>query len=237
MSQARRAAVLLIGNELLSGRVRDENLSFLAESLWQFGVTVSEAAVVRDEVDTIAAATKRLSDNHTWVFTTGGVGPTHDDLSIDGVAAAFDLDVVIDPELEALIRARFGDATGEAHLRMARVPRGARLEGFGPETWPTVRVGNVFVLPGVPSILRRKFSAIASLFEGAPFKRRAHGFAAPELALVATLDTIAKAHPGVEVGSYPLPDHVLVTLESRDEAALVRAEDELLEGLSDLPRV
>lgn len=231
------AAILLIGNELLSGRVRDDNLHFLASELWDLGVPVRTAWMIRDGVDEIGDAVRTLAASHAWVFTTGGIGPTHDDLTIEGVARGFNLDVVTHPRLETLIRGRLGDATTEAHLRMARVPDGATLAGSDEGAWPTVRVFNVFILPGVPSILRRKFRQIRESFRQAPLHRRILSLATTETAVAGVLERAAAAHPDVEIGSYPQAECVLVTFEGADEASVERAYESVSDDTGTIPRV
>ncbi len=231
------AAILLIGNELLSGRVRDDNLHFLAAELWELGVPVRTAWMIRDGIDEIGDAVRRLADSHTWLFTTGGIGPTHDDLTIEGVAHGFGLDVVNHPRLESLIRGRLGGETTDAHLRMARVPDGAVLAGGEEGAWPTVRVRNVFILPGVPSILRRKFRQIRESFRQSPLHRRILSLATTETAIAGVLERAAAAHPEIEIGSYPQAECVLVTFEGADEAAVETAYESVSDDTGTIPRV
>ncbi|MDQ7007401.1 MAG: molybdopterin-binding protein [Acidobacteriota bacterium] len=236
MNSSRRSALLLIGSELLSGRVQDENLRFLARELWELGVSVERAVMVGDDIEEIATTLSALADRHDWVFTTGGIGPTHDDLTIDAVARAFGVEVVTAPRLEQLIRARWGDRTTAAHLRMARVPRGAVLEGGDQPGWPTVRMENVVILPGVPAILRRKFQALRERFRCGRFHRRSVAYAAEEVDLAPILERVAAKHPAVRIGSYPQEDHVLITLEGRDDPQVQAAARTLEAATGDLPR-
>lgn len=230
------AAILLIGNELLSGRVLDENFSFLARELWGLGVRVGEGAIVPDEVDRIADAIRTLSGRYHWLFTAGGIGPTHDDVSVEGAARAFGVPVVEHEVLASRIRARFGAEVTPSHLRMARVPRGALLESGGESAWPTIRMDNTFLLPGVPSILRRKFEQIRHLFAQAPFHREVLEFVTEEARIAEPLSATAAEHPLVEFGSYPVAERVLVTLESRDRDALDEALGVLEVRLAHVPR-
>lgn len=210
------AALLLVGNELLSGRVRDENAPHLARELWDLGVPVRRMEFCRDDVDEIAGAVGRLAPAHTWLFTTGGIGPTHDDVTIQGVARAFGVGVIVHPTLEQLVRSYFGERLEPSHLRMAWAPEGADLEGGDSGAWPTVKMRNVYILPGVPSILQRKFARLRERFRRAPLHRRSLTFRSDEARLAPLLGAVARSFPGVEVGSYPGPDHVLVTFESAD---------------------
>lgn len=229
-----RASIILIGNELLSGRVRDENLPYLAGELWSCGVRVERAEIVRDEESSIAEAVRRASGSCDFVLTTGGIGPTHDDVTVAGVARAFGVPVECHPELAARIRRHLGREPTDAELRMARVPRGAKLVG-GAATWPTIRVRNVYVLPGVPSILVRKFEELREIFRGPPFHRISRGYRARETELAPRLEQLARAFPDLEIGSYPERDRVLVTVEGNDEATVAKAGEQLDLLAGDLP--
>ena len=234
------AAILLIGNEILSGKVDDQNGRFLIGELRALGVSLRRIEVVPDDVDDIADSVRTLAARFDTVFTSGGVGPTHDDVTLAAVAKAFGMPVVRQPELERLLRASFGDRLHERDLRMADIPSGARLE-HGPggpgATWPVIVVGNVWVLPGVPSIFRRKFEAVRELHRAAPIHGRALLSRAGEGAIAGAMDEVVAAFPGVEVGSYPHPDaldyRVRVTLDGRDAAAVDRALADLAARLGD----
>src|SRR5689334_12761079 len=188
-----RAAILLIGNELLSGKVEDENARYLTRELRELGVTLARVEVIPDVADEISETVRALSERYDLVFTSGGVGPTHDDVTLPAVAAAFGMDVARNPELEALLRAGAGERLHERDLRMADVPTGARLE-YGPRgpgaSWPVVVVRNVWILPGVPKIFRRKFETIRELFRTAPIHARAVYSREGEGPIAAILDEV-----------------------------------------------
>jgi molybdenum cofactor synthesis domain-containing protein len=221
------AAILLIGNEILSGKVEDENARFLTRELRALGVSLRRIEVVPDVIDDIVASVRAMSPRFDHVFTSGGVGPTHDDVTLHAVAEAFAMDVVRHPELEALLRAGYGDRLHERDLRMADVPAGTRLE-YGPggprgearAPWPVVVVRNVWVLPGVPSIFRRKFEAVRELFRAGPIHGRALFSRAGEGTIAGALDEAVAAFPEVEIGSYPHPEardyRVKITIDGRD---------------------
>jgi molybdenum cofactor synthesis domain-containing protein len=230
------SAVLLIGNELLSGRVRDENLPFLASELWELGAPVRTVRVVRDELDEIAEAVRELSAGCSFVFTTGGIGPTHDDVTVEGIARGFEVDVVVHPDLEALIRGRVQGQPDASHLRMARVPHGARLVGGGEGAWPTISIENVFILPGIPSVLRRKFRQIRELFRQPPLYRETLVLATEETTIAGILQSVASRIPAVEIGSYPQSDRVLITFEGEDRSEVQRAYDAVDSASSGIPR-
>jgi molybdenum cofactor synthesis domain-containing protein len=222
-----RAAILLIGNEILSGKVTDENASYLTRELRALGVTVGRIEVIPDDAADIATTVRLLSSRFDLLFTSGGVGPTHDDVTLAAVAAAFDMPVARHPELERLLRAGFGERLHERDLRMADVPAGARLE-YGPTglggVWPVVVVRNVWILPGVPSIFRRKFESVRELFRAAPIFARALYSIDGEGAIAGALDEVVSAFPSVEVGSYPHVDaadyRVKITFDGRDRGAV-----------------
>jgi molybdenum cofactor synthesis domain-containing protein len=238
------AAILLIGNEILSGKVDDENARYLVRELRSLGVAVGRIEIVPDVLDDIAATVRALAARFDVVFTSGGVGPTHDDVTLPAVAAAFQMPIVRHPELERLLRGSFGDRLHDRDLRMADVPSGARLEygPGGPTTapgrrtiWPVIVVGNVWILPGVPSIFRRKFEAVRELFRASPIHTRAVYSREGEGAIAAVLDQVVNAFPAVDVGSYPhldAPDYrVKITLDGRDRAAVDDAAAMLLARL------
>jgi molybdenum cofactor synthesis domain-containing protein len=201
---AKTAAVLLIGNELLTGKVQDENLLVLAKTLGQLGIRLRRVVTIPDEVDIIAAEVKSLSEKHTVVFTSGGVGPTHDDLTVEGVARAFGVAVVESPAMAVMLRGHYRERCNEAHLRMALIPEGAELTSNAEVAWPTIVMRNVWLLPGIPEVFRLKLSHVSErLGGGRPFVSRAVYTKLDEGELKPLLDAVVAMHPEVEVGSYP----------------------------------
>jgi molybdenum cofactor synthesis domain-containing protein len=198
------AAALVVGNELLSGKVQDENVVALARTLRALGITLRRVVMVLDDVDTIVEEVRRLSSEHDVVFTSGGVGPTHDDLTVEAVARAFGRRVVQNPTMEAMLRAHYRERCTDGHLRMALVPEGADLAVSKEVTWPTIIVQNVWLLPGVPEIFRMKLGVVRErLAGGVPFVSRAVFTMMDEGHLKPLLDAVVAAHPDVEIGSYP----------------------------------
>jgi len=229
------AGIILIGNEILSGKIEDANAAYLCRELRGLGVDVRRIAVIPDDVETIAREVALFSGDFDIVFTSGGVGPTHDDVTMEGVARAMKVSVVRHPVLVRLLHQYYGDAVNAANLRMAEVPDGSELVGAESVRFPTVLARNVYILPGVPEIFRRKFAAIRERFRDAPIHLRNVFVRIGEGTLAAHLNGLLGDFPALMLGSYPEfdnPDYrVKVTLESRDEAYLARATAAFLERL------
>src|SRR5205809_7893933 len=166
------AGIILIGNAILSGKITDANAAYLCRELRALGVDVRRISVIPDEIDLIAREVATFSRDHDVVFTSGGVGPTHDDVTIEGVARAMGVAVVRHPELTGLLRQHYGERLNEAHLKMAEVPEGAELLGAESLRFPTIVMRHVYVLPGVPEIFRQKFDAIRERFRDDPIHLR-----------------------------------------------------------------
>jgi molybdenum cofactor synthesis domain-containing protein len=227
-----KAAILVIGDEILSGKTEDQNARLLIGELRELGVALRRIVTVPDDVEEVAAFVRELSSRFDHVFTSGGVGPTHDDVTLAGVARAFDIPIVRHPNLEARLKTYFGDGADESRMRMADVPEGAELLESEEMRWPLLKVRNVFILPGVPELFRKKFMAIRERFRVAPFFARAFYTLQEEFDIAGELRAVADAHPQVAIGSYPsysLPDYrVKVTLESKDDAELESAAKDLI---------
>lgn len=234
---SRTAAALVIGNEILSGKVQDGNTVTLATELRRVGVELRRVVVVPDEVAVIAAEVNALRGTHTWLFTSGGVGPTHDDVTVEGVARALGRRVVRDAVIEGLLRAHYGERLTDGHLHMADVVEGTELwPGKSPQ-WPTMVLGNVFILPGVPEIFRWKLEGLIDRLRGddPPFHLRNVYASGDEGEIKPYLDAVVERFPMVSVGSYPRlndPDHsVRVTFDGRDEAVVAEAAGAFVEML------
>jgi molybdenum cofactor synthesis domain-containing protein len=226
------AGIVLVGNEILSGKIEDANAVYLCRELRSLGVDVRRISVIPDEVDTIAAEIAAFSRGHDVVFTSGGVGPTHDDVTIEGAARALGVPVVRHPHLVALLQRYYGDRLTEAHLKMAEVPEGAELVTGGSLRFPTVVARNVVILPGVPEIFRQKFEVIRERFRDEPIHLRNVFVGIGEGTLADYLNALLADFPALLLGSYPEfsnPEYrVKVTLESRDVAYLEQALDAFL---------
>jgi molybdenum cofactor synthesis domain-containing protein len=229
------AGIILIGDELLSGKVTDENANFLIGELRELGVTVRRVIVIPDVLDEIAATVREFSDRYDHVFTSGGVGPTHDDLTMEGVARAFGEKVVRHPELEGLLRSYYGARLEDRNLRMADVPAGVHLVQGDSPSWPVIARKNVYILPGIPEIFRRKFKSIREQFRVAPFFLKQVFTSAEEGSIAGELDRVVSVYAAVQVGSYPKLDatdyKVKITIESKDQAAVEAATADLVKAL------
>src|SRR5271165_4476574 len=236
------AAVLVIGDEILSGRTKDSNIGYIAEYLARIGVDVREARVVPDVEEEIVAALDALRGRYDYVITTGGIGPTHDDITADAVARAFGVPIGEDPRIIAMMLERYQPADlTPARRRMARVPQGAELIDNPISKAPGFRIGNVFVLAGVPSVMQAMLDfAVRSMKTGAVMLvETVKAGPAPEGRYGDPLSAIAAAHPTVSIGSYPSFkdgrfNNQIVVRDKDDEAvaAARRAVEEMLAALS-----
>ena len=201
---AETAALVLVGNELLSGKVQERNLEPLAATLRALGIRLERAVVVGDERAVIAEEVRAASARHHVVFTSGGVGPTHDDVTLEGVADAFGEPLEQHPHLVALLRAVYGERCTSDHLLMARVPRGSELKESAEVRWPTVVMRNVWVMPGVPELFRTKLTIVREHLVGpVSIVSRALFTHMEETDLKPLLDRVVAEHRDVEIGSYP----------------------------------
>ena len=227
------AGLVVIGEEILSGRTADENISYIAAYLARTGISLREVRVVADLEDEIADAINALRGKFTHVFTTGGIGPIHDDVTTDAIAKAFGVAVVVDPDAVAAMRKHFSEAElTPTRLRMARVPEGATLIGNAISGAPGYRIGNVIVMAGVPRIMQVMLDAVMpSLAKGRPILTRAVRIDAPEGDVASPLAALQAAHPQVQIGSYPFFEQkrlgTYVVLRAPDAEALQTAYDSL----------
>ncbi len=213
-----KVALVLIGNELLSGKIQDSNGYYASKRLRGLGVELTRISIIPDQRPVIVREVSKLKADVDYLITSGGVGPTHDDITLEAVADACKTTTFLEPKLEGLIRRFFKDRTTAHHLKMAQIPVGSTLIDVGENTWPVVRIDNVFILPGVPEIFRAKFEAIASTFRSGKWFLRSV-YLNVEEGMVATLLERLEDAFAVSVGSYPKwrnADHkVRVTIEGR----------------------
>ena len=230
---ARSAAALIIGNEILTGKIQETNMRDLATELFGLGIVLERAVVCRDEVDIIARDLSELRRRFDLVFTTGGVGPTHDDVTHRAVALSFGQPIVRSTELSELIRSLLGDRCEEGHLQMADIPAGATLLKSADVRWPTIIMENVFVLPGLPKVFRLKLPALVEHLKGdeLPFLSRAVYTLCDEGELARPLAEVAQRHTEVSIGSYPVTDRpdyrVKLTIDGRDPDFVESAREAL----------
>jgi molybdenum cofactor synthesis domain-containing protein len=201
------AALLVIGDEILSGRTQDRNVTQVATWLNEQGIRLVEVRVVPDDTGRIAEAVNALRTTHDYLFTTGGIGPTHDDITVDAIAAAFGVPVIVHPAARRILEDYYRDRPGgltDARLRMARVPEGAELIENPTSGAPGVRMGNVFILAGVPNIAASMLEGLTGKLEGGrPVVSVTVGARAAESEVADLLRETEAAHPGVAIGSYP----------------------------------
>ena len=232
---ANTAGIVLIGNELLSGKVVEANAAYLCRQFRELGVEVRKISVIPDEVELIAREIREFQPAFTWVFTSGGVGPTHDDVTIEGVARGLGVAVVRHPELVARLREVYQDRLNDARLKMAEIPGGAELLAMDSLVVPVLAIRNVFIFPGVPEIFRQKFEAIKERFRERPFLLRSVYVRIGEGSLAEHLNAMLQEFPDLLCGSYPEfsnPEYrVRVTLESKESDYLERALRYLLARL------
>src|SRR5471032_1113966 len=237
------AAVLVIGDEILSGRTKDRNVGYIAEYLTNIGIELREARVVPDVEEEIVVALNALRARYTYIFTTGGIGPTHDDITADAVAKAFGVGIYHHPDVVARFRERFQGAgeLNEARLRMARIPDGAELIQSATILAPGFKIGNVIVMAGVPSIMQAMMDIITpKLKSGVRMLSDTVRANAREGDIGGPLRAIANAHPDTMIGSYPFQDedkkpNTNLVVRSRDPeklSAAMNAVKEMLAGLN-----
>ena len=235
------AAVLVIGDEILSGRTKDRNIGYIAEYLARVGVEAREARVVPDIEDEIVAALDALRARYDYVVTTGGIGPTHDDITADAVARAFGVPIGEDPRAIAIMLERYKpDELTPARRRMARIPEGAELIENPISRAPGFRIGNVFVLAGVPSVMQAMLDfAVKGMRTGAlMLVQNVEAGAVPEGLYGDALAAIAAAHPATSIGSYPsFKDGKFnnqIVVRGKDEAAVVAAKAAVVAMLTEM---
>jgi molybdenum cofactor synthesis domain-containing protein len=229
------AGMLVIGDEILSGRTKDKNIGFVAEYLTNLGVDLREVRIVPDVADEIVSALNALRARYTYVFTSGGIGPTHDDITADCVAEAFGVGIGHDTRAVEILKRHFaerGVEANEARMRMARIPEGADLIENRVSKAPGFRIGNVHVMAGVPSVLQAMMDAVAPTLKGGrPLVAETVDTRLGEGTIAADLGAIQKAHPSVMIGSYPYFDgtrHATnVVVRAREPEALAGAVAEV----------
>lgn len=235
------AAILIIGNEILSGRTQDANTQFIASRLSKRGVRLCEVRVVRDIKEDIIEATHALRKKYRYVFTTGGIGPTHDDITADCIAEAFGTAIDVNSEARAILKKYYdenGTEMNEARLRMARIPHGATLIHNPVSAAPGFKIGNVFVMAGVPKIMQSMFDHVETMIEsGPPVLSNSVTCNLREGDIADGLARVQNDFPDIEIGSYPgmgVKGHnVSVVLRGTDETRLAAATEQVITVITD----
>jgi len=233
------AAILVIGDEILSGRTKDKNIGYIAEYLTRIGIDVREVRVVPDVEEEIVAAVNALRTRYTYLFTTGGIGPTHDDITADSVARAFGVGISVNDEAVAMLLERIRpEDLNEARLRMARIPHGATLVPNPVSKAPGFRLGNVIVMAGIPSVMQAMLDEVAPTLEtGIPLISETVVVNHREGDVAAPLRAIQEAAPDVQIGSYPFFENGIygtrVVVRGRDPEA-VRAVAGQVEAMASM---
>ncbi len=232
---SKTAGIVIIGNEILSGKTQDTNSYFLCKELRALGVEVQRILVIPDEIQLIGKEIVLFSQQWDLVFATGGVGPTHDDVTMAGIAHGFGVKLIRHHDLERRLHERHGENINQARLKMAEVPEGAELIEEGSLYAPVVRFHNVYIFPGIPKILHERFYVIKERFRDTPFFLKIVYVKEGEGVIASTLNDLLVSFPNLLLGSYPVLDDpnfkVKVTLESKDEHYLDQALKRFLDTL------
>jgi molybdenum cofactor synthesis domain-containing protein len=232
------AGVIIIGNEVLSGKVVDQNTGFLITELRKLGVQLKRVSIISDDIDVIATEVRTCSAQFDWIFTTGGLGPTHDDVTIEAIAKAFEVPLVQSKELNnRLLQLKDKDRIATLE-RMTFVPEGAKIywgEEENDRIWPTVFIHNVYIFPGVPALLRSRFAAMHALLRSTPVVCHTVYCSLREVDIVTPLNATVDTFPDVDMGSYPqfgdMDHRVRITFESIDAEDTERALDDFVKRL------
>lgn len=228
------AGIIIIGDEILSGKTKDDNSFFMAQELWSRGIYLRRICVIPDSIEDIAKTIRDFSEKFDYVFTSGGIGPTHDDVTIEGISKAFNVKPVIDKTLKEFLETKQGTLTPE-QLKMAEVPNGAELITDDTIGFPLIKFKNIFIFPGIPQLLRKKFFVIEKLFNEPKIYLKNIFINESESNIAPLLNEIVKKYKDVKIGSYPEMDNdeyaVKITLESHDILCLKKAVESLLEKI------
>lgn len=235
MENAKTAGIIIIGNEILTGKVRDINSFYLACELRELGVAVRRISVIPDEIEIIGKEVVKFSDRYDYVFTSGGVGPTHDDVTMAGIAAGFGVPLVSHEGIKNILCSKYKDLVNSSVLKMTEVLEGSEIDYRENMRFPVVSFKNVFIFPGIPEYLQNKFSMIKERFRSSVFHLKRVYLNCHESNIAEILNGIVAKHKDVTFGSYPVlgkPDfRVIITAETKSEELLKTALNELIERL------
>ncbi len=239
-SEVTTAGLIVIGNEVLTGKVDDENTPFAINELRQLGVELKQVAIISDDQQVIADTVRTFAAQFDWVFTTGGLGPTHDDVTMESIATAFSVPLVESDELRTLVDRIESPEKRAVLKRMTMVPKGAQVF-WGDEkkghVWPTIHMENVYIFPGVPRLFRARFGAMRSMLQNIPVICQTVYSSLREVAIVTALNETVAEFSDVEMGSYPQfgdEDHkVRVTFETRDKDRVEQAVQHFIDRIGE----
>jgi molybdenum cofactor synthesis domain-containing protein len=235
MSNFKTAGIIIIGNEILSGKVHDVNSYYLTSELRSLGVDVRRISVIPDETEVIGAEAVKFSETYDHVFTSGGVGPTHDDVTMEGIAKGFGVKLSVHPVIRDFLIARYQNNISSPVLKMAEIPEGAEVYLEKGMRFPIVSYKNIFIFPGIPEYLIDKFSSIKDRFRGSSFYLKRLFLSIYESEFAEILNLVVSANPQVQFGSYPIQGNqeyrVIITAESRLPDQLDAALNDLMDKL------
>jgi molybdenum cofactor synthesis domain-containing protein len=235
MRTSKTAGIIIIGNEILSGKVRDSNSYYLVSELRALGVDVRRISVISDEIEVIGRETAEFSNRYDYVFTSGGVGPTHDDVTMEGIAKGFGVKLAQNEEIRKFLVSRYKSEVNSAVTKMTMIPEGSEVTFSENMRFPVVSFRNIFIFPGIPEYVRSKFPLIKEMFRATAFKLKRLFLDCHEADIAETLNSVVEKYDDVMFGSYPVlgePDYrVVVTAESKFDESLERSLDELVNRL------
>ncbi len=231
MERSLTAGIIIIGNEILSGKVRDDNSCFLASELRSLGVHLKRISTIPDDVEIIGKEVAVFSDKYDYVFTSGGVGPTHDDVTMAGIARGFSVKLVENQDIVKILRTHFDESINSAVLKMANVPEGTEVIISEGVRFPVISFKNIFIFPGIPEYMQNKFSIISERFRSSEFHLKRLFLNIHESYFAEILNEVVAENRDVDFGSYPVvgkPDYrVMITAESKIKESLEKALDDL----------
>ena len=235
MQTLKTAGIIIIGNEILSGKVRDANSFYLASELRALGVDVRKISVIPDEIEMIGREAAEFSRKYDFVFTSGGVGPTHDDVTMARIADGFEVRLTENSEIRAFLCSRYKSDLNSAIIKMTMVPEGSKVTCSANMRFPVISYKNIYIFPGIPEYLRNKFPLIREMFRSPAFNLKKLYLNCHEADIADILNKVVEEHKDVAFGSYPIlgePDYrVIITAESKFHDHLEKSMDELLERL------
>ena len=232
MKSSKTAGIVIIGNEILSGKVRDINSFYLASELRDLGVDVKRISVIPDEIHIIGREVAGLSAKYDYVFTSGGVGPTHDDVTMAGIAEGFGVGLVEHEEIKKILYSKYKDMINSSVLKMTEVPEGSGIEFHENMRFPVVTFKNIFIFPGIPEYMQNKFAMIKERFRSSVFYLKRLYLNCHESVIAEMLHSVVGKYNNVTFGSYPVLGksdfRVIITAETKSEELLKTAMDDLL---------